>query len=84
VKAHGESDLARARALGFLDPLRAELNSGCLGQIAEIYDGDAPHAERGCCAQAWSVAEVLRALVEDVQALDVPAAKLRADCVAAR
>ena len=32
-----------------------------LGHISEIFDGDAPHQPRGCIAQAWSVAEVLRA-----------------------
>jgi glycogen debranching enzyme len=35
-----------------------------LGQISEIFDGDAPHTPRGCIAQAWSVAETLRAMVE--------------------
>jgi 4-alpha-glucanotransferase len=33
----------------------------CAGSISEIFDGDAPHAPRGCIAQAWSVAEVHRA-----------------------
>jgi len=33
---------------------------GCLGQIAEVFDGEAPHAAGGTPAQAWSVAEVLR------------------------
>ena len=37
-----------------------------LGHISEIFDGDAPHQPVGCMAQAWSVAEVLRAAVEDV------------------
>ncbi len=37
-----------------------------LGTISEIYDGDSPNAPRGCIAQAWSVAEPLRAYVEDV------------------
>jgi glycogen debranching enzyme len=36
------------------------LISGCLGQIPEIVDGDAPHLERGCDAQAWSATEALR------------------------
>jgi predicted glycogen debranching enzyme len=36
------------------------LHTGCAGQLAEIFDGDAPHTPRGCPAQAWSVAEVLR------------------------
>jgi glycogen debranching enzyme len=37
-----------------------------LGQISEIFDADPPHHPRGCFAQAWSVAELLRALCEDV------------------
>jgi glycogen debranching enzyme len=36
------------------------LNNGCLGQLPEILDGDAPHAQRGCDAQAWGVTESLR------------------------
>jgi len=36
------------------------LENGCLGQLPEILDGDAPHRQRGCDAQAWSVTEVLR------------------------
>lgn len=60
VKAHGMTPqtVAAARAyLGSVDRLMAE---GCLGQLPEILDGDAPHAQRGCDAQAWSVTEVLR------------------------
>lgn len=45
---------------------REHLTEACLGQVSEIFDGDAPHAPRGCVAQAWSVAEILRAAVEDV------------------
>ena len=37
-----------------------------LGQVSEIFDGDPPHAPRGCIAQAWSVAELLRVAVENV------------------
>jgi predicted glycogen debranching enzyme len=44
-----------------LEPLRAFLVSRGTGQLPEIFDGDAPHEPRGCFAQAWSVAEVLRA-----------------------
>jgi predicted glycogen debranching enzyme len=36
------------------------LNSGCLCHMSEIADGDAPHAQKGCAAQAWSVSELLR------------------------
>jgi predicted glycogen debranching enzyme len=51
----------------YLLPLFTEqiLNAG-LGTLSEIYDGDEPHAPRGCVAQAWSVAEPLRAYMEDV------------------
>jgi glycogen debranching enzyme len=34
--------------------------------VSEIFDADPPHAARGCIAQAWSVAELLRAAMEDV------------------
>jgi len=51
----------------FLQPLfQNEIFRAGLGTISEIFDGDAPHASRGCIAQAWSVAEPLRAYVEDV------------------
>lgn len=46
----------------FLTPLRTHLvNEAGVGSISEIFDGDAPHAAKGCIAQAWSVAEVFRA-----------------------
>jgi glycogen debranching enzyme len=41
-------------------PLIDHLADGCIGTISEIFDGDPPHHPRGCFAQAWSVAEVLR------------------------
>ncbi len=43
--------------LGSMDRL---LSEGCLGHLPEIVDGDAPHAQRGCDAQAWSATEALR------------------------
>ncbi|MCI5502039.1 MAG: glycogen debranching protein, partial [Lachnospiraceae bacterium] len=36
------------------------IREGCVGQIAEIYDGDRPVKSKGCFAQAWSVGEILR------------------------
>jgi glycogen debranching enzyme len=56
-RVHGDA----AHALGFLDGLAPHLDEACLGTISEIFDGDAPHAPRGCFAQAWSVGETLRA-----------------------
>lgn len=45
-----------------IEPLLNHLLDGCVGSISEIFDGDAPFAPRGCSAQAWSVAELLRIL----------------------
>jgi predicted glycogen debranching enzyme len=64
VKVHGSTAEARRRADQFLDPLRAHLWEAGLGQISEVFDGDAPHRPGGCFAQAWSVAEVLRTYIE--------------------
>ena len=50
----------RAAALAWLGSAVEQMQGGCLGHIAEILDGDAPHAPRGCDAQAWSVSEILR------------------------
>jgi predicted glycogen debranching enzyme len=47
-------------AKSYLGSAEKILNEGCLGQIPEILDGDAPHAQRGCDAQAWGVTEALR------------------------
>ncbi len=46
----------------FLQGYHQHLTEAGLGQISEIFDGDAPHLPRGCFAQAWSVAEILRNL----------------------
>jgi glycogen debranching enzyme len=67
VKVHGGTDEARRRADHFLDPLRAHLWEAGLGQISEVFDGDAPHRPGGCFAQAWSVAEILRTYIEDAK-----------------
>jgi predicted glycogen debranching enzyme len=50
-------------ARGFLEGFKAGLHSACVGQISEIFDAEPPFTPRGCCAQAWSVAEVLRSFV---------------------
>jgi predicted glycogen debranching enzyme len=53
-------------AIEWLLAFEDHLREACLGQISEIFDGDAPHTPRGCVAQGWSVAELLRAAVEEV------------------
>ena len=50
----------------FLLPLLENVDDGCIGSINEIFDGDSPYKPRGAISQAWSVAEILRTLVEDV------------------
>jgi len=50
----------KEEARGFLAGLEEELDQQCMGTIGEIYDAEEPHQPRGCVAQAWSVAEVLR------------------------
>jgi glycogen debranching enzyme len=52
----------RAARMGkaLLRTYESELRQGCIGQISEIFDGDYPHASRGCCAQAWAATEWLR------------------------
>ena len=50
-----------ASALSYLEPMIDHLFDHGLGTLSEIFDGDPPHTPRGCTAQAWSVAQVLRA-----------------------
>jgi starch synthase (maltosyl-transferring) len=47
-------------ALSLLSSSSLLMNSGCAGQIPEIVDGDFPHTQRGCDAQAWGVSEWVR------------------------
>jgi predicted glycogen debranching enzyme len=47
----------------FLSAFNGHLDDGCIGSISEIFDAEPPYTARGCVAQAWSVAEVLRCLV---------------------
>ncbi|WP_372894951.1 amylo-alpha-1,6-glucosidase, partial [Stieleria sp.] len=48
-------------AAAWLDGLEFHLGEACIGQISEVFSGDAPHRPKGCFAQAWGVAELLRA-----------------------
>ena len=61
VKTYPED---RAGASGLLDGFRQHMSEACVGSISEIFDAEAPYTPRGCIAQAWSVAEVLRCLVK--------------------
>jgi glycogen debranching enzyme len=59
LKLHPD-DRTGARAL--LNGFDAHLSQACVGSISEIFDAESPYIPRGCVAQAWSVAEVLRTL----------------------
>jgi predicted glycogen debranching enzyme len=52
----------RADAGTLLHGFDAHLSEACVGSISEIFDAEPPYVPRGCVAQAWSVAEVLRAV----------------------
>ena len=71
VKVYGESGHTKAQQLiaGFNDRMR----EAGLGQIAEIYDAEPPHTPRGCIAQAWSVAELLRVIYEQASRVQASA-----------
>lgn len=64
LKVNGNKRAARRQAKTWLAGFSGHLLDAGLGQVSEIFDGDAPHAPRGCVAQAWSVAEILRVAVE--------------------
>jgi predicted glycogen debranching enzyme len=67
LKVNGRTPQTLAKAAGLLSAFPEHLHTAGLGQISEIFDGDPPHRPRGCIAQAWSVAEMLRAMVEDIE-----------------
>ena len=69
VKVNQGTELARRQAETWLAPLQHHLAEAGLGQISEVFEGDEPHRPVGCVAQAWSVAEILRATVEDIHGI---------------
>lgn len=60
LTVHGESAETCDFLLHLLESFRSHLSDALLGSISEMFDGEPPHWPRGCGAQAWSVAEVLR------------------------
>jgi glycogen debranching enzyme len=57
LRVYGEPAKARA----FLEPMATQFLTHGVGSLSEIFDGDAPMKPQGCIAQAWTIAEVLRA-----------------------
>jgi len=66
LHAYGRAPERLQHARALLEPLLGHLSEFGLGSVAEIFDGAAPHTPRGCVAQAWSVAELLWLLREEV------------------
>lgn len=61
LRTNSFSKDSRAKAKTFIAPLLDHLtNDACIGSVSEIFDAEHPHKSRGCFAQAWGVAEVLR------------------------
>jgi predicted glycogen debranching enzyme len=60
---HGDSAETRARARAAIGSLVGRIETGCLGQLSECFEPEAPFRAVGAPAQAWSVGEVLRVLV---------------------
>ena len=67
LKVHPED---RKGARGFLQGFVNHLHEACIGSISEVFDAEEPFTPRGCVAQAWSVAEVLRCWVKTAPAFD--------------
>ncbi len=65
-RVHGYSEESRLIAARMVRPFEGHLREAGLGYISEVFDGDFPFSPGGCIAQAWSVAEVLRAYAEEV------------------
>lgn len=67
LKTHGRTPTTLEQARVWLAAFRNHIHEAGLGQISEIFDAEPPHAPRGCIAQAWSVAELLRCEVEELR-----------------
>jgi glycogen debranching enzyme len=65
LKVNGNRKKAQEQVRAWLRVFATHLAEAGLGHVSEIFDGDEPHCPRGCFAQAWSVAEVLRAIMEN-------------------
>jgi len=57
-------DSGKNAALSWLASSTRQINQGCMGHVPEIMDGDFPHRQRGCDAQAWGTSELVRVLMQ--------------------
>jgi predicted glycogen debranching enzyme len=75
LKVHPDDPAVAREAV---DDFAKHLNEGCLGSVSEVFDAEPPYTARGCVAQAWSVAELLRALIKVERRTSEPAHPLAA------
>lgn len=66
IKVNGHSNKSRDEMRSLLKGMEVHLEKAGIGTISEVFDGDTPHRPGGTISQAWSVAEILRAYVEDI------------------
>jgi predicted glycogen debranching enzyme len=66
LRTHGRSEKTLVFCTHLVEGFEEHLSDAGLGQVSEIFDGDPPHRPRGCIAQAWSVAALLRVIAEDL------------------
>jgi predicted glycogen debranching enzyme len=66
IKVNGSSEKSRRDMQVLLEGLRGHLDEAGIGTVSEVFDGNTPHRPGGCISQAWSVAEIMRACVEDI------------------
>ncbi|GAC1569063.1 MAG: hypothetical protein NVS3B20_22360 [Polyangiales bacterium] len=71
MKTHPD-DISFAKST--LHGFDAHLSEACVGSISEVFDAESPYHPRGCIAQAWSVAEVLRTLIKTSEPIEGPKA----------
>lgn len=62
MRIEGKNQKSKAKKV--IEAFKYHLSEGCIGSVSEIFDADAPHHPRGCIAQAWGVAEILRVIKE--------------------
>jgi predicted glycogen debranching enzyme len=62
IKVYGIKGKTKAKKT--IAAFKYHLSEGCIGSVSEIFDADVPHHPRGCIAQAWGVAEILRVIKE--------------------
>jgi len=72
MKVHGAKGKVQAQKI--INDFKYHLNEGCIGSVSEIFDADKPHHPRGCVAQAWGVAEILR-VIKDYKLYKTPVVK---------